>query len=225
MNDNDLPMRPDGGAEAGPDWEALIERYHHLSTKTRNPLYAWLALEARFHSRLGLQFEQPFGDEFSVPGWVASYLLDVVQSIATMAGGIDPQLQVQENDTPKPILSPVEAKTYSSPEEYMQSPEFQAHMDRIRITPGRAMNKVPAALGLTRNGGWNAFASLKATSAKMHEFHSYEAMRAAGVPAKVALDAIGSVIGVEDPSHMNRRLREGRDLTKDVDVAKPDGLV
>ena len=207
---SDQPAPPDG-----PDWEASIARYHQLAEKTQNPMYAWLALEARFHSRLGSLLDQPIGEEFSIPGWVAKYLLSVTQDLRGLSCGFDPRVPFEPFEGKQP-LSPLEAMHSSEFEDY------RAHVEAKRIPSTKAMELVPVALGL-RRPGWNAFDSFDATTNKMQEFRAFEAMRAAGVPHKEAMHAIGKGIGVTDSSRLQARIREGRDLAEGDKVVEPGG--
>ncbi|MDB5414111.1 MAG: hypothetical protein JWR10_2446 [Rubritepida sp.] len=203
------------------DWEASIETFHALAKETQNPIYAWHALEARFKGKLGAGFEKDIGGEFTIPGWVAEYLLAVMLNVLDLAAGIDPRIEKSGAD-PGEATKPSVAQ-YRTPEEILQSPEWKAHMESVSISPNDAMKLLPMVLGLTRRGGWNAFSAFKASTAKMHEANSYDAMREGGVPSKIALHAISSVIGVGDPSHMSRRIRDGRQLVKRAKAAKRPG--
>lgn len=216
MTEDDLP-NPDASASPdGPDWEASIARYRQLAEKTQNPVYAWLALEARFHSHLGSMLDKPVGPEFSIPGWVAEYLLWVTQDLVSLSSGINPRI------APDPDCCRSSSEPFSSLAEVLQSEEIQAAVDERRVSPTKAMELLPAVLGLSRRG-WNAFASFDATTNKMQEFRAFEAMRANGVPHKIALGAIGKGIEVADPSRVQARIREGRDLAEGDEVAEPGG--
>lgn len=202
------------------DWEASIEPFHQLAKETQNPIYAWLALDARFKSKLGYAATGDIGDDFVIPGWVAEYLVDVVTELLQLAAGIDPRRASPDSQEDAPKLG---ISKYRTPDEILQSPEWKQYIEATRLTPQDAMKLLPAVLGLTRNGGWNAFSAFKATTSKMQEANSYEAMREHGVPSKIALHAISSAIGVSDPSHLHRRLREGRKLVKRAKVGKSEG--
>ncbi|MFT8247249.1 hypothetical protein [Roseomonas sp. BN140053] len=200
------------------DWESNIRRYHQLAKKTQNPMYAWLALEARFHSELGVLRENPIGEEFSIPGWVAEYLLQVLAGLMPLSAGVDLSKEPPASNHP-----PIDPREFANIWEMIKTPAAKRYAEAMKISYTQALTMVPAALGFTRDGGWNAFASLEATTQKMHQARFYEEAREQGIPAKVALHAIGSVIGVDDPSHMLRRIREGRKLLDDEEVAKPEG--
>jgi hypothetical protein len=205
--DPDQPSSPDA-----PDWEASIARYQQLAEKTQNPMYAWLALEARFHSQLGPLQDGPVGPEFSIPGWVAEYLLAVTQDLISLSSGLDPRITPELFDGDR----------VSSYAEVIQSADFRASIDIRRLCSKKAMELLPMALRL-RRPGWNAFDSFEATTNKMQDFRAFEAMRAGGVPHKEALHAIGKGIGVTDPSRVQARIREGRDLAEGDEVVEPGG--
>lgn len=57
----------------------------------------------------------------------------------------------------------------------------------------------------------------------MQDFRAFEAMRAAGVPQKEALHAIGREIVVTDPSRVQSRIREGRGLAEGDEVVELGG--
>lgn len=217
MTEDDLP-NPDASASSDAlDREASIARYRQLAEKTQNPVYAWLALQARFHSQLGINLDKPIGLELSIPGWVAEYLLWVTQDLVSLSSGINPRISLDLDR-----CQSGSSKPFSSPAEVLQSEEFQAAVDARRISSTKAMDLLPAVLGL-RRPGWNAFDSFDATTNKMQEFRAFEAMRADGIPHKVALGAIGKGIGVADPSRVQARIREGRDLAEGDEVVEPGG--
>lgn len=212
---------PGAGASDGQSLEHTLSRYRSLAERTNNPMYVWLALQAIFWDGAFPGNVWPHERELSLPGWIAEYLSLTTHQLSSLATGRDFRIE------PPP---PTFHSTSNDPEtvraEYLQSDEFRRHCEAAHISSPDAMKAVPAALGLTRSGGWNAFDSLAATTNKMHEHNAYEAMKADGVPSKVALHAIGSEIGVSDASRLHARLREGKALSKAEDgneVVKPGG--
>ncbi len=196
----------------------LVERYHQLARRTQNPMYAWLALQTLLEAGVDSSGEWPIQQQMPMPGWIAAYMLSAVQCLTALSAGIDFRKPVPELDA-----QTVSLLSSMGPEEYFKTEEFRQRREGVTLPLTEALELVPAALGLTRNGGWNAFSSFEATTQKMHEANAYKAMKAAGVPAKVALHAIASEIGVKDPSHMHARLREGRSLVERDDEGKPGG--
>ncbi len=207
MDNDNHPDRDQPAAPVGPDPEVHIERLRQLAERTQNPMYAWLALEARFRSQLGLLQDGPVGQEFSIPGWFAEYLVAVTQGLISLSSGLDPR------DSPEPFSGDVDLT---------QSAESRAFIAARRLSSSKAIKLVPTALGLQRQG-WNAFDSFEATTNKMQDFRAFEAMRAAGVPQKEALHAIGREIVVTDPSRVQSRIREGRGLAEGDEVVELGG--
>lgn len=195
----------------------VVERYHQLARRTQNPMYAWLALQTLLEAGVDSSGEWPIQQQMPMPGWIAAYMLSAVQCLTTLSAGIDFRKPVPQLDAQTiALISSME------PEEYFKTEEFRQQTKSAHISLPRALELVPAALGLTRDG-WNAFSSLETTTQRMHEYNSYEAMKAAGVPEKVALHEIGSAIGVKDPSHIHARRRKGKSLVEGDDKGKPGG--
>jgi hypothetical protein len=180
----------------------FVERCHELVRATQNPVYAWLAIEHLFLGRDGLSPDWPVDKDLVLPGWIAAYLQQAAERLNMLAAGVDFRVE-----TP-----PLDFTKFSTVKDAMNSPEHRQHVEASRVAPPDAMKIVPAALGLTRAGRWNAFADYGATTQKMQEFRVYQAMRANGVPSKQAVPAIGDAIEVRDPSHVFDRIREGRRL-------------
>lgn len=194
-----------------------VERYHQLARRTQNPMYAWLALQTLLEAGVDSSGEWPIQQQMPMPGWIAAYMLSAVQCLTALSAGIDFRKPVPELDAEAiALISSME------PEEYLKTEKFRQQTEGAHISLPKALELVPAALGLTRDG-WNAFSSFEATTQKMHDANAYKAMKAAGVPAKVALHAIASEVGVKDPSHMHARLREGKSLVERDDEGKPGG--
>ncbi|MFT8243260.1 hypothetical protein [Roseomonas sp. BN140053] len=193
------------------DLAASLERYHQLARQTRNPVYVWWGLYQIFHARLGSLLDGPIGDEFAIPGWCAEYLVAVTEKMVDLSAGIDFRVEAP----------PFNFDQYESEKAALGSPAWHEHVAASRISQPDAMKLVPTALGLTRDG-WNAFASFEATTQKMQEFRSYEAMRARGVSASEALAVIMERAKIADERSMNRRIREGRHFATGK-VAEPEG--
>ncbi len=196
-----------GSPPSGADVESALERFRMLATRTQNPVYAWIALEYLFTMRSahGLGGEWPPEQDFILPGWIATYLAGASKVIGDLACGYDSRVCPAEPEIP------FVATAGTTPEEIFKSEQFRALVEAHKISAPDALAAVPAALGLTRETGrWNAFGSFRATTAKMHEFRSYQAMTEAGVPAKQAIHAIGEALGISDTSSVYTRLRDGK---------------
>ncbi len=194
-------MSEDGNSEI-PAEDPVIKRYRELAKRTQNPVYAWLAIGHLLQDQNGLQQGWPKDRDVVLPGWIAAHLQWAADRLLHLASGIDPRI-----DTP-----PLDFSKYSSAEEAFSSEEFRETVEARRIAPPEAMKAVPAALGLTRGGRWNAFSSFLATINKGQEFLAYEEMKAKGIPGKIAVDVVGKGIGIEDHSRIYERIKEGRGL-------------
>ena len=201
------------GDPAADDVLSVIRRFHELGVITQNPLYCFLALEALIRPHLDANLEWPKGQDLSIPDWTVDYLSWALRRLMSLASGVDYRVDVPLVDFSK----------FSSLDDFQNSAERRGYHDASAIPAARAMELVPAALGLTRDGGWNAFASFESTTSKMHQYRAYQAMREAGVTSKAALHAIGAAIGVSDPSRMHARIREGKSLAEGGDVVEPGG--
>jgi hypothetical protein len=130
------------------------DRYDH----TKNPLIIWQALNTWFtlnhHRALARKAPLP------MPEWIASYLCVVARRITDLANGLDYQ---------------------EAPEPYGALPRAQESVQRAKsrvqtLTPDKASNRVPAALGLVRKG-WNAFERLSSRRSKEIDALSTEGYR------------------------------------------------
>lgn len=196
--------------------DEALDRYRKLAERTNNPFYAWAALYVLKSARVNLGDQWPAEKPLSLPGWIASYLFRVVENINELSLGLDTRIP----RAPAPMLDQISVQDF---EETMFE-RAKEDLNARQISMSEAMSLVPAALELTRPGGWNAFASYAATSQKANEHLSYEAMKAAGIPAKQALHIIGDATGITDPSRLYARIREGRNLeAREQEVVKPEG--
>ena len=111
--------------------------------RTKNPLIVWQALNSWF--TLNHYRAQAEKAPLPVPEWIVGYLNLVARRIADLSKGLD------YRETPEP---------------YGTLPRTQESVQRAKnrvqtLTPNKARDQVPAALGLVRNG-WNAFERLSA---------------------------------------------------------------
>ncbi|WP_284946026.1 hypothetical protein [Acidisoma cladoniae] len=187
----------------------LLDRYHQLAASTQNPIYAWLAFQAIFWARdlQGSGIDQ----EASFPAWLVDYIQEITENLLSLSAGLDPRVQ--------PLVG-----TYvpSSPDDAMNSQEFQDDLRRRRISLPEAVKLVPLVLGLTREGGWNAFSAVDATTQKMQEFRIYESMRENGFTSQQAIQKLHELYGPRSDRARYLRVAEGREHA-DGQLKKPEG--
>jgi hypothetical protein len=200
----------DATPEPAATLEETLDRYHRLAAQTRNPVYVWAALEAMawHYAPMDQAIEKPI----SFPAWIAEYLFGAADLINQLAVGLDYRVET----------APLQLSQYSSLEEALGSDEAKQNAKARAIDLDKAMDVVPAALGL-RRPGWNSFRSFEATGQKMQEAQAYLAMRRDGISAKAAIDAIAKGIGVSDAGRVHSRIREGKALIDPEEVVKPGG--
>ena len=187
----------------------MLRRMHELLVATQNPVYAWLGIKYLFFGPDMQSPDWPIDKALSVPGWIAAYLQRASESLTDLAAGVDFRVET----------TPLDPTKFSTFEDMKNSDEWRKNAQARTIDPVIAMGAVPAALELTRDR-WNAFKDFSATTNKMQEFRAFEAMKADGVPAKVAVGAVGKGIGVNDPSQVQARIRKGRSIATGPEVGK-----
>ncbi len=172
---------------------------------TDNPMYAWIELARLLTTEIDLTSGTDATGNVAIPAWIAAYLRDIANDLSSLSAGLDPR--IEPSDT-LPVGAP-----FTSPDDYMNSPEFQADLRRRTIGLDEAMKLVPYVLGLTREG-WNAFASLKSTTEKMQQFRTVEALRAQGMSAQDATEAVKETFGRRTDRSMQKRIAEGQRLAE-----------
>lgn len=182
-----------------------MERWRELAHRTSNPMYAWAALEQRLWRALPGDADTNVSGDVTIPAWVAVYLRHTASQLGYLSAGLDPRV---ERSAEPPVGAP-----FATSEEYMNSPEFLADLKRRTIGLDEAMKLVPLVLGLTR-AGWNAFASLKSTTDKMQQYRMAEALRAQGMTAQDATEAVKEASGARNDRSVEKRIAQGRRLTK-----------
>ena len=193
-----------GGAAS--DVASSIERYHDLAVRMQNPVYLWLALEAMLAPVVGPQIDKPQGD-VTIPAWLATYLHDAASRLNCLASGVDFRKEPPPFDF---SLFEGEDGTINR-DEAMRSPEWQQHMQAIAIDHHKAMQSVPAALGLVEDRR-NQFERFLSATNNMQEVQFYDAAIKAGAASKTTLDAIktGSAGRGKSDSQILARIRDTR---------------
>jgi hypothetical protein len=139
-------------------------------------------------------------EPLTLPAWIAQYLCESADEIMTLADGIDARIE--------PATLNFEVL---SPEQVMSHPDWKADLERRRIDADKAIDLVPRALGLRKDGG-NAFKELNADASKMQEFRSYEMMRSQGMSMDTAIEQMQSIFGRKAFETRKSRINSGRKL-------------
>jgi hypothetical protein len=180
------------------DATTFVEHCHRLAKSTQNPMFGWFALQAI------LSAKYPDGKatdpSVSIPSWITDHLHHVADNLMMLSTGMDPRLEMG-----------VDMSAFNTIEEAINSPEFRADVARRKIGFSNTMALVPLFMGLTRDGGWNAFEDFVAVTSKMEEFEHYRRMREQGFSSADAIESLQSNFGEKSESRRHARLREGRE--------------
>lgn len=178
--------------------------YKASANVTQNPLYVWHALFdhmselADEHAPIGLSF----GNEVTVPGWIAEYIFDIAAKMVALTCGNDFRTWDTEPE-------PAELE-----EDYDGSPPLSA---------SDAMKLVPLAMGFTRST-LNAFAMARSDIRKVRVFQAYLGICGSGKTKTQAAEEIQDRYALEDLSAARRLIRQGRQLIEAarVQAAQPN---
>lgn len=204
-----------------------IEKDGRMFEATRNPLYAWRALDTWFV--LDARRRDAGLDPLPMPGFCDAYFRVLARRLTDTAGGLDWKV------APEPYGFLASPRKDQSAEEWAQSAaSLRRAKERKRIKdPVRAAKLAREALGLWRQGK-SAFADYWRSEADAIDALSVEVFRTAGAKLTRAEDGSWSVEPIDERitepkaigmlAEANKKRRTRRRAEGAVDAADPDDV-
>lgn len=171
--------------------ERFVESYHELAKQTKNPLYAWRAVEVRGWV---WQMKQKAGvaqGALQVPAWCSEYFAKAATNIIALADGNDIR------------LDPVSGEAIVIP------------CGQPDIANGKAVDLIPLALGfVTGTPGHNAIRAARTDTEDLRIADRYQELRMTLLTPTKAREVLAAEFGAAEDSVIRKRVTRGRRLSK-----------